>query len=161
MYTCVLSSCTINAIGFIHPFLPDVCVACLSRSDPRLEVVVDDAKKHLEECKETFDVIIMDIVDPNKGPGGALYTKEYYQAIKDHLNPGGVFVTQAGPCDVHVCKFGWTMVGSTIRDVFGEDRVDSYCSHVPSFTHKWYAAVFLFSLPCLYQAVLMSVFVFS
>lgn len=70
-------------------------------NDPRLELIVGDAYAYLtQECKETFDVIIMDISDPiEAGPGIMLYTQEFYSFVKTLLNPHGVFVTQAGIAD--------------------------------------------------------------
>jgi thermospermine synthase len=47
------------------------------------------------EKEGTFDVIIMDLDDPLEGgPCYQLYTTEFYAMLKQHLNPGGIFITQ-------------------------------------------------------------------
>ena len=40
-------------------------------ADPRLDLIIDDAKKRIEESDEKYDVIIMDLDDPL--PGGPCY----------------------------------------------------------------------------------------
>ncbi len=63
---------------------------------PKVEVVFDDARHFLATTKETFDVITSDPIHPWVRGAAALYSDEYYQLVKDHLNPGGV-VTQWVP----------------------------------------------------------------
>merc|ERR1719223_2002292 len=66
-------------------------------ADPRLDLVIDDAKGWLERSELMFDVIIMDLDDPLEGgPCYQLYTTEFYQMLKSKLNPGGIVVTQSG-----------------------------------------------------------------
>lgn len=66
--------------------------------DPRLELVIADALKLLDETTETWDVIISDLSDPiEEGPSFALFTKEYYEKLERVLNPGGKVIIQAGP----------------------------------------------------------------
>jgi spermidine synthase len=104
--------------------------------DPRLELYYDDAKKNLENYPSKFDVIIMDIADPiEAGPGIALYTQEFYQGLKDRLNPGGIFVTQSGPADLLCVDECFTTINRTL--VAGFDHVFPYTSHVPSFACVW------------------------
>jgi spermidine synthase len=105
-------------------------------NDDRLELVYDDAKKHLENYPSKFDVIIMDIADPiEAGPGIALYTQEFYRGLKDKLNPGGIFVTQSGPADLLCVEECFTTINRTLVESF--DYVFPYSSHVPSFACVW------------------------
>jgi spermidine synthase len=64
--------------------------------DPRVTVVYDDARHYMLTSKEKFDVITSDPIHPWVKGSAALYTKEYFQLAKKHLNPGGV-VTQWVP----------------------------------------------------------------
>jgi spermidine synthase len=58
--------------------------------DRRVQVVYDDARHYISATKEKFDIITSDTIDPwVKGTAG-LYTKEYFELCKEHLNPGGV-----------------------------------------------------------------------
>lgn len=63
--------------------------------DPRANIVIGDGFDFVQECQETFDVIISDSTDP-MGPGEVLFTKDFYAGCQRCLNPGGVLVTQNG-----------------------------------------------------------------
>jgi spermidine synthase len=64
--------------------------------DPRVEVIYDDARHYLLTTKEKFDVITSDPIHPWVKGAAALYTREYFELVKERLNPGGV-VTQWVP----------------------------------------------------------------
>lgn len=86
----------------IEPLIPRMVAGFFSRenndvlSDPRVEVVYDDARHYMLTTNETFDVITSDPIHPWVKGASALYTKEYFEQVKAHLNPGGV-VTQWVP----------------------------------------------------------------
>jgi len=105
-------------------------------NDPRFELVVDDAKKYIEEYKGKFDVVIMDIADPiMAGPGIALYFKEFYENLKTKLNPGFVFETQSGPCGIITHKECFTTIHSTLRSAF--DNVLPFNAFMACFADTW------------------------
>ena len=58
--------------------------------DPRFEVVYDDARHFILTTKDTFDIITSDPVHPWVKGAATLYTQEYLELAKAHLNPGGV-----------------------------------------------------------------------
>jgi spermidine synthase len=60
--------------------------------DPRLEVVLDDARNYLLTTREKFDVIISEPSNPWIAGVAALFTDEYYREAKARLEPGGMFV---------------------------------------------------------------------
>jgi len=64
--------------------------------DPRVEVIHDDARHFLLTTDETFDVITSDPIHPWVKGAAALYTTEYFELAREHLNPGGV-ITQWVP----------------------------------------------------------------
>ena len=64
--------------------------------DPRVTVVFDDARHRILTTNETFDIITSDPIHPWVKGAATLYTKEYFELVKRHLNPGGV-VTQWVP----------------------------------------------------------------
>jgi len=105
--------------------------------DPRFELVIDDAKKYIEEYKgPKFDVVIMDIADPiMAGPGIALYYKDFYQNLKSKLNPGFVFVTQSGPCGLVTHKECFTTIHSTMRASY--DNVLPFNAFMACFADTW------------------------
>jgi spermidine synthase len=64
--------------------------------DLTVEVVYDDARHYILTTSEKFDIITSDPIHPWVKGSAALYTKEYFELCKRHLNPGGL-VTQWVP----------------------------------------------------------------
>jgi spermidine synthase len=58
--------------------------------DPRARVVSDDARHYILITPDKFDVITTDPIHPWVKGTSTLYSKEYYELVKRHLNPGGV-----------------------------------------------------------------------
>jgi len=103
--------------------------------DPRVEVVFDDARKYIENSDAKYDLIILDLPEPFEGgPAPLLYTREFYQAIADHLTESGAMVTQATSVAVHNCA-SFLIIHNTIRQVFPVVR--PYSANVPSFYSPW------------------------
>ena len=107
-----------------------------SFDDSRLDLRHEDARGFLENTQESFDVMIMDLVDPLEG-GTAyqLYTEEYYQIVKSRLNPGGIMVTQSGPAGLLSYEECFTTIYNTLNSVF--DQVVPTQVHVPAFQTMW------------------------
>ena len=61
--------------------------------DPRVQLVFDDARHFLQTTNETFDIITSDPIHPWVRGAATLYSLEYLELVRAHLNPGGV-VTQ-------------------------------------------------------------------
>ena len=58
--------------------------------DPRTRVVYDDARHYILTTPDKFDVITTDPIHPWVKGTSTLYSREYYELVKSHLNPGGV-----------------------------------------------------------------------
>ncbi|CAL0314587.1 unnamed protein product [Lupinus luteus] len=112
-----------EVVGFCKSYLVVNWEAFL---DPRLEVIINDARGELEGREESYDVIIGDLADPIEGgPCYKLYTKSFYEfTVKRRLKQGGIFVTQAGPAGI----FSHTEVFS---------YVVPYSAHIPSYADIW------------------------
>jgi spermidine synthase len=55
-------------------------------------VVIDDGRRFLNRTSETYDVIVIDPPPPIETAGSSLlYSKEFHEAVKRHLKPGGIF----------------------------------------------------------------------
>jgi len=103
--------------------------------DPRTELHFVDARKYLEESSDKFDVIIIDLVDPvEQGPARLLYTREFYQIVKQKLGPAGIMSVQAEPAEWRNSD-NFTAIANTLRSVFAIAR--PYQVHVPSFLGLW------------------------
>jgi spermidine synthase len=64
--------------------------------DARTRIIYDDARHFVLTTPETFDIITTDPIRPWVKGSATLYSKEYFEMVKAHLNPGGV-VTQWVP----------------------------------------------------------------
>lgn len=60
--------------------------------DPRLHMVFEDARNALLTSQEHYDLIVSEPSNPWIAGIATLYTDEYYQAVRQHLAPGGIFV---------------------------------------------------------------------
>jgi spermidine synthase len=86
----------------IEPLIPRVVTTYFPdenhhvTSDPRVEIVIDDARHYLLRTKEKFDIITSDPIHPWVKGAATLYTQEYFELVRRHLNPGGM-VTQWVP----------------------------------------------------------------
>ena len=59
-------------------------------SDPRVQIVYDDARHYMLTSRERFDVITSDPIHPWVRGSAALYSQDYFEMVRRHLNPGGV-----------------------------------------------------------------------
>jgi spermidine synthase len=103
--------------------------------DPRAELHFADARQYLEETSDEFDVIIIDLVDPlEQGPARLLYTREFYQIVRQRLGHAGIMSVQAEPSEWKNLD-NFTAIANTLRNVFSIAR--PYQVHVPSFFGLW------------------------
>ncbi len=103
--------------------------------DPRLEVIIADAREYLERSGKDFDLVISDLSEPvEDGPSYRLFTREHIQDIKSVLTEGGVFGMQAGSLSHHEMHLH-ARLARTVQSVFPE--VVSYQVAVPSFATPW------------------------
>jgi spermidine synthase len=64
-------------------------------ADPRQQLVVGDGRDHLLRTDDRFDVVVVDVVRPQAGFSGNLYSQEFYELISSRLAPGGVMAQWA------------------------------------------------------------------
>ena len=81
----------------IEPVIPPTSTRHFSTQDydvlhnPKTHVVFDDARHFLMTTTEKYDVIASDPLDVFVKGTAALYSLEYFESVKHHLNPGGYF----------------------------------------------------------------------
>ena len=108
---------------------------CGAFDDPRLSLLVQDAKKLVENTSLKFDLVYADLPSPiEHGPAFGLYTLEFYRRVKTLLAPGGIFTTHAGPgsplqFELHAALY------NTLKRVFRIVR--SYTAFIPSYDMPW------------------------
>jgi spermidine synthase len=59
--------------------------------DPRVRFHAADARRWVAASPERFDVIVADLFHPAKDGAGTLYSKEHFEAVREHLTAGGLF----------------------------------------------------------------------
>ncbi len=107
-----------------------------SFDDTRVSLYHQDAREYLASSSETFDVMVMDLVDPlEAGTAYLLYTEEYYRIAKSRLNPGGILVTQSGPAGLLSYRECFTTIYKTLAGVF--EHTKAIQVHVPAFQTLW------------------------
>lgn len=65
-------------------------------NNQKVSIKIDDAFQFLEHNNLLFDVIIIDLPDPNNVDLNKLYTKEFYFLCHKRLAKNGALITQAG-----------------------------------------------------------------
>jgi spermidine synthase len=86
----------------LEPLIPNVVAKYFGdtnydvATDLKVRIVYDDARHYVLTTHDRFDVITSDPVHPWVKGAATLYTREYFENVRDHLNPGGV-VTQWVP----------------------------------------------------------------
>lgn len=106
-----------------------------SFDDDRLILLVQDAKKFIENTNIKFDIIYSDLPSPIEGgPAYQLYTIEFYNILKQKLNKNGIFSLQAGPAHILQLEMHCALY-HTLKRVF--KNVFSYTSYIPSYDMPW------------------------
>lgn len=86
----------------LEPLVPPAATEYFSRenynvkNDPRTTIYYDDARHYILTSKDKFDIITSDPIHPWVKGTSSLYSKQYFELVKQHLNPGGI-VTQWVP----------------------------------------------------------------
>lgn len=100
-----------------------------SLDDPRLQVINTDAYKFLETTEGLYDVIIIDLPDPNSEALAKLYTQEFYRLVAKHLAAAGAVAVQA-TSPYFAPEVFWTVIET--MEAAGLE-VFPYHAYIPSF----------------------------
>jgi spermidine synthase len=100
-----------------------------SFSDPRVQVINQDAMIWLEEPRGPFDAVIVDFPDPNTFALGKLYTTRFYRLLRSSLAPGGAISIQS-TSPLFARNSYWCIVKTVEAAGFA---VRPYQTAVPSF----------------------------
>ena len=118
-----------GVVDFCRSHYPEIRRAL---KDPRVDLEYLDARKRLEESKEKFDVLVIDLTEPH-GPSTMLYTREFYQLCKKRLNPGGMI-------SIHTDNYflfpdSFATIYKTVRSVFR--HIETARVDMPCFGMQW------------------------
>jgi len=84
-----------ETIAEIEPLVPKVVSTYFAEHNfdvvrnPKVRIHIDDARNYLQTTDEKFDAVTSDPLDPWVKGAAMLYTKEFFEEVKRHLNPGG------------------------------------------------------------------------
>jgi spermidine synthase len=96
---------------------------------PRVRVVNRDAFRWLDETRERFDFVVVDLPDPSNYGVGKLYTTAFYRLLSHHLNQGGMVVVQS--TSPLFARSAFWSIDRTLREA--GLRTWPYHLYVPSF----------------------------
>jgi spermidine synthase len=85
-----------QTIAEIEPLVPQVVSTYFAEhnfdvvNNPKVTIHIDDARHFLFTTDQKFDAITSDPLDPWVKGAAMLYTREFFELVKAHLNPGGI-----------------------------------------------------------------------
>jgi len=78
-------------VEMVHQFFP---IQAAVLSDVRVHVHYADGRRYLKNADGRFDVIIVDVPDPQTAQLNRLYTAEFFRSVRDRLAPGGLLALE-------------------------------------------------------------------
>jgi spermidine synthase len=106
-------------------------------SDPRVRMHYADGRHYLKTAGDTFDVIIVNVPDPQTAQLNRFYTAEFFRSARDHLASGGLLALQLRSSEDYIspdlAEF-LRCIHHTLREVF------PYVVAVPGETIHFFAA---------------------
>jgi len=117
-------------VDFCKQHLPEVHRGAFD--DPRLNVLITDGKAYVEQCKDQFDLMMLDLTDPF-GPAEALYRVDFLKQCRRILGARGVLSMHLGSPIARPNVFH--RIVSSLRAVF--KYVRPYMVYVPLYGTAW------------------------
>ena len=130
-------------------------------ADARLHLILHDGRYQLTTMPDKYDVIEADALRPNSAFSGNIYSKEYFQLLRDRLKPGGIAVSwcptprvlttmcQAFPYVAHA--EGFMVIGSNDPIVIDWEAVQARASQPFTHAHFGRAGIDLDALVASYE----------
>jgi len=105
-------------------------------SNPRLSIIIDDARRYLYRNKRKYDLIVMDPISTMRAYSNNVYSKEFITLLKYHLRADGILGIWSDNHDImpktmvsvfpRVKYFYVYFVASQNRLIFNEKRNEKY-----------------------------------
>jgi spermidine synthase len=87
-------------------------------SRPNVHLSVDDGRNYLMLTRRRYDVVTADVIHPIFAGSGNLYSREYFQLIRQVLNPGGLVLQWVAGTEAE-----YKAIARTFVSVFPETTV--------------------------------------
>ncbi|RSN73808.1 fused MFS/spermidine synthase [Candidatus Methanodesulfokora washburnensis] len=98
----------------------------------KLRIIFMDGRKYVQETKEKYDIVIVDVNDP-RGQAKRLYTKEFYAEVSRILRDDGIMVTHSE--GIYYTPDAVLRIFSAVKANFRIARLAR--TYVPSFRDEW------------------------
>jgi spermidine synthase len=88
-------------------------------NNPKLNLVIGDGRELLLTTKQRYDMVVSEPSNPYRAGIASLFTHEYYEAIAQKLNNGGLFAQwmQAYDMDLRTIRIFYATVGSVFPHI--------------------------------------------
>jgi spermidine synthase len=100
-----------------------------SLSNIKAKVINSDAYIWTKECREKFDVVVIDFPDPSNYSLGKLYSVSFYRALQNILTPNAIVVVQT--TSPYFAPKSFWCINRTLQEIL--PKIDAYHAYVPSF----------------------------
>jgi len=104
----------------------------INKLEPRANLIIEDGIEYIKNCKEIFDVIIVDSTDPFKA-AEPLFSEDFYKYAYRALDEKGLFITQAG--SLYFLTENAIETYSKIGKIF--DKAYIFASPVVGYVSPW------------------------
>ncbi|QNO15117.1 polyamine aminopropyltransferase [Alkalicella caledoniensis] len=115
-----------RVIELSKQYLPEIAVALTG--NPKVDVRVEDGIKHIQESKDTYDVILVDSTEP-VGPAVGLFSQDFYKGIFEALKEDGLMVAQTESPFFNADLI--TNVNKRLNNIF--PHVQTYLASIPTY----------------------------
>lgn len=122
-------------ISIARQFSPEQAA---SFSDPRVHLHYADGRHYLKTAQEKFDVIILNLPDPQTAQLNRFYTREFFTSARDHLAAGGLLALQLRSSEDYISPDLAALlrcIQHTLRQVFPQVAI------IPGETIHFFAAM--------------------
>lgn len=110
-----------DVVDACRKYLPSISRGAFE--DPRCRLIIRDALDFINNTDQKFDVIIGDITDPDKDtPSLALFTREFFSALRSRLTPFGAFSVMSGTASLAESSQCYPRICTTLASVFKSVR---------------------------------------
>jgi spermidine synthase len=113
----------------LDPAIPEMAAAWFprewapARSDPRVHVRMSDGRLFLKNAGTMFDVMIVNLPDPETAQLNRFYTLEFFREARRGLNPGGILSLHATASENYISPSAAEFlrcIYRTLREAFPE-----------------------------------------
>jgi spermidine synthase/MFS family permease len=84
-------------VAELEPVVLNVAQLCApvnhhALENPKVRVIIGDGRELLLTGRTNYDLIVSEPSNPYRAGTASLFTREFYESVKNRLNPGGIFL---------------------------------------------------------------------